>query len=414
MAEVFRFRDSRVSSLEEAFSVLEKWRHMAPPGEGDEAVEELEAALRFLKGAGGPVCAALQLGLAMTLGNLWRERGQKAPAMTAYLRGLEVRSELDLKTDATRNELANLLTQRAILLLEEKDGGAALLDLDEAIRLRETLPLESEPVYRWGLAAGWINRGDALRLESRAREAVASYDHGLEELESLEPTEWVRWRRAVAWNNRGLAWKDAGCSDEAHESFEQAVVALAECEEVRSIVTREAARLQRGDDPRKVLEVVSPWERTTPEAAKVSLQARHAIACGLCERPGVTQEGGDWIAETTDWIEEGLEVARAWETVGDHTMRPVALDLFRVGLRVYRVCQPQFLAEFVLESLDPEVSEGAWRDDPDFQASAVEALALALKESLERGVTEGRSEKELAISASLRAADERLAGLQQF
>lgn len=413
MAEVFRHRDGQASSLTEVLAVLEKWRHAPPPEDLEEAVAELEAALGYLNGAAGPVCAAIRLGLAMALGNLLRDVGHAEGAMRAYDLGAAETPSLDLSTEPTRNELANLHTNRAIAWLGLGEGKRALEDLDEAIRLRELLPLDAEPVFRWGFAAGWINRGDALRMLALPDAAVASYDRGLKELEPLEATDPVLWRRAVAWNNRGLALRDAGRTEEAGESFGRAIRWLEGKGDERARVTRAAARLHRGDDPCEVLAEVVPLERQSPEAAEVAVKARHARARALCERPGAMEDGGDWIAETTDLVEAGLELARGWEVAGVGTMRDVARDLFVVGLRVYRICQPQFLAEFILESLDPEVSPGAPVDDPFFQAAAVEAVATALRESMERGVAGERGEKELAITRSLRTADERLARLQR-
>ena len=53
---------------------------------------------------------------------------------------------------------------------------------ERAIELRRSLPLEGNPWYRYVLAAGWMNRGDALtRLGSPENlvEAVRSYDEAL-------------------------------------------------------------------------------------------------------------------------------------------------------------------------------------------------------------------------------------------
>ncbi|GAA5480911.1 tetratricopeptide repeat protein [Haloferula sargassicola] len=407
MAEVFRHQDGLASSMGDVLGILEKWRHSPPPDDLDGAVAELEAAFRFLKGAEGSMCASVRLGLAMVLGNLHRDAGNTEQALQAYDRGAQ--ESVDLSENPARNEMANLHTNRAIALLGVMDAARALEDLEKAIRLRESLPLDEEPVFRWGFAAGWINRGDALRMLSRHDEAVASYQRGLQELEPLEPGEAVKWRRAVAWNNRGLALRELAREEEAMASFAKSIDELEGGEEPRAVIARSAAMLHRGDDPQQVLAIVSPLERQSAEAAEVSLKARHGLARRLCDKLGGSE--GDWIADATDLVEEGLELERAWETAGVESMRPVACDLFRLGLRVYRICQPQFLAEFVLESLDPEVSDGAPVDDPHFQAAAVEEVGRALRESLERGVSGERGEKELAIGKSLRAADERLAAL---
>ena len=71
----------------------------------------------------------------------------------------------------------------------------------------------------------------------------------------------------------------------------------------------------------------------------------------------------DWsppelIEEATDAVDEGLALARHWEQRGESGFRALAEDLFRFGCRVYQAGQPQFLAEFILESLDPEKADG--------------------------------------------------------
>jgi hypothetical protein len=58
-------------------------------------------------------------------------------------------------------------------------------------------------------------------------------------------------------------------------------------------------------------------------------------------------------------VDDGLALAHAWERRGVHRFRTLALDLFQFGALVYSRYQPQFLAEFVCENLDPSrTSEG--------------------------------------------------------
>ncbi len=64
-----------------------------------------------------------------------------------------------------KNQLASDWMHRGIDLLNENSGATlaqAVLCFDEAIALRLTLPLDENPFFRYGLSAGWINRGDAL------------------------------------------------------------------------------------------------------------------------------------------------------------------------------------------------------------------------------------------------------------
>jgi hypothetical protein len=96
-------------------------------------------------------------------------------------------------------------------LLEQGDSASlqkALACFEEAILLREALPLADNPLYRWGLTAGWMNRGDALtRLggQDRLTEALRCYDIAISHLHQLplQADPVFRWRLGVAWINRG-------------------------------------------------------------------------------------------------------------------------------------------------------------------------------------------------------------------
>ncbi len=136
-----------------------------------------------------------------------------------------------------KNQLASDWMHRGIDLLNENSASTlerALRCFDEAIALRQTLPVNENHHYRYGLSAGWINRGDALaRLGGTEllAEAVKSYDEALVLLESLPLEENVLYPRrfAITWINRGMALqKQKGSGDmwEALECFREAVDVL--------------------------------------------------------------------------------------------------------------------------------------------------------------------------------------------
>ncbi|MEI9998962.1 MAG: hypothetical protein WDO13_07225 [Verrucomicrobiota bacterium] len=119
-----------------------------------------------------------------------------------------------------------------------KENSAATLEqavrcFDEAIALRRTLPLEDNPLFRYGLSAGWINRGDALaRLKGPSlAEAVKSYDEALTLLETLPLEANVLYPRrlAITWINRGMALQSRSAVNdpwEAMECFREALAVL--------------------------------------------------------------------------------------------------------------------------------------------------------------------------------------------
>src|SRR5690606_28579815 len=122
--------------------------------------------------------------------------------------------------------------------------------------------------------------------------------------------------------------------------------------------------------------------------AEVSLQARHLLAHALCTWLDESRKGpgnaDDWVSDATDTLEEGLALERFWEQQGFDGLRPLACELLKLALHVYRVRQPHFFAEFLVESMDPEISPGAPFGDPRFQAAAGGALQQAVNDAANR------------------------------
>lgn len=367
----------------------------------------------------------------MVLGNLHRDHGQPDAAMDFYHEALEKSGDLpDGET-----VLANLHANRGICLLSRAVDGllpAALDDFARAIALRRQAPLDGG--NRWGLAASLMNRGDVLhRLGGNDNEARAAYDEAVEHLEILGPSESpaVLQRLALAWSNRGLVAEDP---DQARRCFDRCLELLASPQNLPQLLTRGSALLNRGRqalsieedapaaaaDAREAMALLASLDREDAAAAEQSLRARHLLASALCtwldgdrKTPDLTD---DWIATATDTVEEALALERHWSRKGISHLRPLALELFQLGLEVYRTCQPHFLAELILESVDPEVSPGAPSDAPAFQQAAALALHRALNESARRAAAAtldpAELEKQSTILAALRAADLRLAALQ--
>ena len=369
----------------------------------------------------------------MVLGNLHRDHGLPDAAMDFYHEALEKSGDLQ----GGNTVQANLHANRGICLLThagEERLQAALEDFDRAIALRRQAPLDGG--NRWGLAAGLMNRGDVLqRLGGNDREARAAYDEAVEHLVILGPAESpaVRQRLALAWSNRGLVAEDP---EQARRCFDRCLELLAPPQNLPQLLTRGSALLNRGQqallieddasaaaaDARDAIAILAFYDREDTAAAEQSLHARHLLARALCtwldggrKTPDLTE---DWIATATDTVEEALALERHWSRnrKGVAPLRVLALELFQLGLEVYRACQPHFLAEFILESVDPEVSPGAPSDDPAFQQAAALALHLALNESARRAAAAtldpAELEKQTAILTALRAADLRLASLQ--
>jgi tetratricopeptide (TPR) repeat protein len=277
---------------------------------------------------------------------------------------------------------------------------------DQAIALRRTLPLAKNPRYLYGLAAGWMNRGDALaRLGSNDRlsESVKSYDEAIELLRSLSLAEDSLYPRrlSIAWINRGVALQKqetASAQTEAIRSFREALTVLKSpiastiadnhLLQAGALTNLAGAILDIGQSApeaqqlaQQALALIGETEKSNLVAAGAGFKARHvlcrAIAAGSSDGHLISP---DAITAATDVVDEGLALARHWQRQGEGDFHAIAEDLFRFGCRIYQFGQPTFLVEFILENLDPERAEGVLPLNSDTHVAAVAALWNALKE----------------------------------
>jgi len=284
---------------------------------------------------------------------------------------------------------ASVLMKRGMAIL--RDGGAesaasALACFDGALAMRQRLPIDELPIFRYGLAACWLNRAEALLQagdEASAALAIDACNEAVTLLRALRLEDDARFPRrlAIACQHRGLAMQAAGVSG-ASAAFTQALAVLdadvsspiADRRYLLSAVcvnlanarvaesTFESDALARAAASR-ALEVVATLEDTVPDAAEVGLEARHVL-CRMVARH-MTRASvremmtADDIHEATDLADDSLALVHHWERQGVVRFRDLALDLFQFGALVYGRYQPHFLPDFVLENLDPSrTSEG--------------------------------------------------------
>jgi hypothetical protein len=182
----------------------------------------------------------------------------------------------------------------------------------------------------------WMNQGNALqRLGAPAdlAEAVRAYDEALALLPAAGEAA-AQNALGAAWLNRGRALQSLGGPAnlaEALRSQQQAVALL--------------RPLAGGDDPHFALNLA-----------------------GACLNLATLLAGAARLPEAGDAIDEGLALARQ----KGGALRPLALHLFDFGAQLCAVHQPQFLAEFIRENLDPA--------DETSLAAAREAVARAQAE----------------------------------
>ena len=288
-----------------------------------------------------------------------------------------------------RNEFASVWMKRGIALLEENTVASlnqAVGCFDKAIELRTALPLDANHRFRYGLAAGWMNRGDALtRLGSSAHfaEALRSYDEALKYLCVL-PLEHppFRKRMAIAWINRGVTLVAQGNNfTDAARSFRQSISLLEhaqaevipERDQLLGCASMNVANsllrlaqpklIEARDSAKAALKYLAAVENIDPVSAEAGLNARH-VFCQAIVRISVEESYTESstkasLIEAMDAVDDGLKLAREWERRDVTRFRTLASELFAFGVRAYQMCQPQFLGEFISESLDPQISPGA-------------------------------------------------------
>jgi hypothetical protein len=311
------------------------------------------------------------------------------------------------------NNQASVLMQRGIAFLDEPRREApidALHCFDEALELRRRVPADHSPLQGYLLAACLLNRGDALARMNDAgplAAAVASYDEAIAVLERLPLAEDPRYPRrlALGFQNRALALQARGREDDAElavRSFADALAVLdrpyseqiEDRPHLRAVVWLNLANLRTTQASPDVaaareaathaLDAVSAVEGDDPNAAAVGLQARHVL-CRVCAH-GLSQAAGDEampedVHQATDAVDDGLELVRRWEQRGLPYFRPLALDLFRFGARVYARYQPQFLDEFIEDNMNAASSSEDYVNSPEMAMAAEEARLLAPREN---------------------------------
>ena len=288
--------------------------------------------------------------------------------------------------------------KEGIRLLDAGDAAQALPLFDRALALRQRLP-PSNPVFAFGLAACWLNRGDALkdRGDSGAiDEAIKSYDSGLAALEPLPLDTDPRFPRrlAIGHQNRGLMLLSQGRIDAAIADLHTAIGVLERVESaaiddrqyllsaawLNVAIARAAARdgdsqLAARHAASRALDLAAAGEMSDLKFAEVGLRARHVICRAMAERLATAGVSHD-VHEATDVIDEGLRVVRTWEQQGRSQFRELARDLLRFGARVYATHQPQHLEEFISENIDPALSSAEYVSSDTIRSAVDEARRL--------------------------------------
>lgn len=421
--------------------------------QSDQHADAALALLQSLPEEDRTKACELEASLHLVRANALREQGDPAlhsQAIDSYQKAAATLEGRTLSPHPVALQLpANIQTNLGIAHLHAPDADSlaeAVVCFDKAIAIRSALPRETQNV-RWGLAAAWMNRGDALtrqRNPEQLPDAVRSYDEALSILQELDsfahPPFVVRY--AVAWMNRGHTLMSMGTPEalpSAVTSFQNAIDTLRKSptpddQEHRSTLACclmcHAASISEGttvenpeqvaEEVREALVLTHPFEKESLFATDVSIKSRHLLCRSLATlldfRGASHADAGEWMTEITDAVDDGMALERHWELRGIQDFRPLATDLFRFGLRVFLIKQPHFISEFILECLDPEISPGAPADSPEMHHLAGEAVWDAVLDVEKRHKASASSPANTALVElldDLHQADRRLQELRQ-
>jgi len=168
----------------------------------------------------------------------------------------------------------------------------------------------------------------------------------------------------------------------------------------------------------EAMSLVAERVRDHALAAEIHIKAAHlmcgAILLGLEGGADAKSVPRDAVNALTDIIDDALVLARLWERRGALDQRRPAEEIFALGLRLFAARQPHFLAEFILEHLDPEKSADAFVGNQAMVAAARAKVAEVLQRlEGQRLVALGSEsvERQLEMRTALRHVAARLAAL---
>lgn len=384
-------------------------------------------------------------------GHFERLHYRLAPAIRAYQLALQHLTESGLPEETTRQRAANLHTYLGLtyLLGPERDHWLeAARQFETSILLREADPDPDEEA-QWGLSAAWINRGDALsRLGERDQllEAIRCHDQGAERLRSfdLAANPAYRSRLALSHLNRAAALMELQLrhgetvAPSPFEHFAEAVailrpgaeLGLEESKRMLAVALTNTSRarllLEPGSansiqeslrESEEALRWIEGFDCGDWELLKLDLTAR--LSSGLARR-ALASTPDDAVA-ITDLVEEGIDHLRRYLSLGGrlNVLEGLAAPLLRCGAEVYARHLPHFLAEYLLDQLDPERGAGGLERSALCHEAAVEVLwaeTARLKQGGFADLGTEAYERRAALESEWHQCRERLAAIrdQQF
>lgn len=378
-----------------------------------------------------------RLAVATARGHVERLRGDRESAVAAYAAALELVAAGDYSTEERLLREANLWTCCGLAELageSAEEWSSALESFDKANALRSEIESPRNEV-RWGQSAAWINRGEALEklggeeniraavvANQRAEECLAGFD--------LDEVPAFRSRMALTWMNRGellATITERGWSDEASQcqaAYAKAVKILRAGSDAGAVESRRMlavclanssrSHLRLGDfgtvgvdEAREGLGLILK-ERAGSLDDPALLHLEMTLRATLCRTMALAADAGTAgvdCDQVTDEVETALAVATGAGALAAVIPVPLITELFGCGAETYSRFQPEFLAEYLLEYLDPA-------NQPPGALCRIEACHEVAVSVLWREI--GRFQKEGFAAAGTTAYDRRLNLLDDF
>lgn len=324
-------------------------------------------------------------------------------AAAAYTKALAHLEHAGLELHHRSRRAANLQTYLGLTRLlghTASHWAEAAGHFEESIRLRESDP-ERDEALLWGLSAAWINRGDALgRLAGSENllEAIRCHETaaGLLADFDLAASPAYRSRLALCHLNIGAAKTELtlrhgrpeeesaldhygqaatilrpGAETGIEESKRMLAVVLANTSRARSLLFP-TAFAESEKEAREALTWIDGYDAGDWELLNLDLTARLSLCVALRSKEDTPASS----PEITDIVEEGLAHLRRHLSLGGYLepFETVAGQLFRCGAEVYGSHMPRFLADYLLDHLDPERGSGGLERSPSCHEAAVKTL----------------------------------------
>ncbi|MES2982567.1 MAG: hypothetical protein V4727_09665 [Verrucomicrobiota bacterium] len=297
------------------------------------------------------------------------------------------------------------LVLEGITHLENGSWESALHFFDQAIAIREASDWKSHPLAAWGLAAAYINRSDALRRIDKLPEAILSLDKAILSMDHVQLSNHPSYpdRLILAWINLATAQEELSQPTLSAAAFAKAedllttwgsettpnrtfLAAMFHTNRARFFIGKGESLAAWTDAATAVrlLNSLGCLQKIAPAAIRARGVLCQALAL-ILEIPNAEKFEADWIARATDAAEEALELARTTNYQGEWLP-----SLVLYCARIYRICQPHFLGEFLHDTF-PQDSHLA--KQPVLLQEMINELAFARSQLVGRVIANSQDTK---------------------